>query len=80
MKPAQPAPVSPALLRNLQGRSKRRQNGAADEITRFAGSMRFVYLHCVWFGAWILLRVEHYPVRPVADERLTGGDLPVDVS
>ncbi|MGZ5418515.1 MAG: DUF1003 domain-containing protein [Nocardioides sp.] len=61
MKPAQPAPVSPALLRNLQERSKRRENRVADQITRFAGSMRFVYLHCVWFGAWILLRVEEYP-------------------
>lgn len=25
----------------------------ADQITRFAGSMRFVYLHVVWFAAWI---------------------------
>jgi len=23
--------------------------------------MRFVYLHIVWFGCWIGLRVEHYP-------------------
>jgi uncharacterized membrane protein len=25
----------------------------ADYITRFAGSMRFVYLHVVWFAVWI---------------------------
>ena len=23
--------------------------------------MRFVYLHILWFGAWIGFRVEHYP-------------------
>ena len=61
MKPAQPAPVSPALLRNLQERSKRRENRVTDQITRFAGSMRFGHLHCVLFGAWILLRVEDFP-------------------
>jgi uncharacterized membrane protein len=33
----------------------------ADQITRFAGSMTFVYLHVVWFAAWIILGVEHYP-------------------
>src|SRR5919109_603148 len=31
------------------------------QITRFAGSMLFVYLHVIWFAAWIGLRVEHYP-------------------
>lgn len=25
----------------------------ADKITAFAGSMRFVYFHIAWFGAWI---------------------------
>src|SRR4051812_2755617 len=23
--------------------------------------MQFVYLHVIWFAAWIILRVEHYP-------------------
>jgi uncharacterized membrane protein len=27
----------------------------ADYVTRFAGSMIFVYLHVIWFGVWILL-------------------------
>ncbi|MEP6468268.1 MAG: DUF1003 domain-containing protein [Chloroflexota bacterium] len=27
----------------------------ADWITSFAGSMRFVALHVVWFGAWVLV-------------------------
>ena len=61
MRRAQPAPVSPALLRNLQERSKRRENRVADQITGFAGSMKFVYIHCVWFASWILLRIEDYP-------------------
>lgn len=26
----------------------------ADAITRFCGSMAFVYVHVVWFGGWIL--------------------------
>jgi uncharacterized membrane protein len=33
----------------------------ADAITSFAGSMRFVYIHVVWFAVWIILRVEDYP-------------------
>src|SRR5438128_2250145 len=28
---------------------------AADRITAFAGSLRFVSLHSVWFGVWIVL-------------------------
>ncbi len=37
------------------------QNRIADSITRFAGSMAFVYVSIVWFGLWIGLRVEKYP-------------------
>ena len=55
------APVSPALLRHLQERSKRRENRVADQITRFAGSMKFVYIHVIWFSLWIVLGVEDYP-------------------
>ncbi|MCA1616271.1 MAG: DUF1003 domain-containing protein [Acidobacteria bacterium] len=29
----------------------------SDAITRFSGSMTFVYFHIVWFGLWILLNV-----------------------
>jgi uncharacterized membrane protein len=32
-----------------------------DAITRFAGSMTFVYLHVIWFACWIGFGVEHYP-------------------
>jgi uncharacterized membrane protein len=61
VRAAPPEPVSPALLRHLQERSKRRENRAADQITRFAGSMKFVYIHALWFSLWIGLGVEHYP-------------------
>jgi uncharacterized membrane protein len=33
------------------------QDRAADQITAFAGSLNFVYLHSVWFGIWIALNV-----------------------
>jgi uncharacterized membrane protein len=59
--PAHPAPVNPALLRHLQERGKRRENRVADQITRFSGSMKFVYLHAIWFILWIGLGVEDYP-------------------
>jgi hypothetical protein len=56
-----PQPVNPALLRHLRERGKRRENRVADQITRFAGSMKFVYIHAVWFSLWIALGVEDYP-------------------
>ena len=33
------------------------QDRAADGITAFAGSLRFVYIHTFWFGIWILINV-----------------------
>ena len=39
-----------ALMRRVQDRT-------ADTITEFAGSMRFVYIHLVWFGVWVALNV-----------------------
>ena len=56
-----PVPVNPALLQHAQERRTSWENRVADQITQFAGSMRFVYLHVVWFGSWIILGVEHYP-------------------
>ena len=61
MRVRQPEPVSPALLQHLQERSKRRENRVADQITRFAGSMKFVNIHAIWFSLWIGLAVEDYP-------------------
>jgi uncharacterized membrane protein len=58
----QPAdPKHPALARHERERAENVQNRIADAITSFAGSMMFVYVHIVWFGAWIIFRVEKYP-------------------
>ncbi len=51
----------PALQRHLAQRAENVQNRIADTITRFAGSMAFVYVSIIWFGLWIGLRVEKYP-------------------
>ncbi len=36
----------------------------ADKITRFAGSMPFVYLHLAIFGAWIAINLGWIGLRP----------------
>ena len=36
---------------------RRLENRSADRITTYAGSMKFVYLHLVWFGVWVSLNV-----------------------
>ena len=60
MSVTRPTTVAP-LERHLQERAASLQNRIADAITRFSGSMAFVYVHVVWFTAWIAFRVEHYP-------------------
>jgi uncharacterized membrane protein len=54
-------PQHPALLQHAEQRGENVQNRIADAITRFAGSMWFVYVSIVWFALWIGLRVESYP-------------------
>ena len=61
MRATHAVPVSPALLRHVRERSKRRENRVADQITLFTGSMKFVYIHAIWFSLWIGLGVEDYP-------------------
>jgi len=56
-----PIQANPALVEHAERRAESIQNRIADRITAFAGSMRFVYLHIVWFGLWIGLAVESYP-------------------
>ncbi len=51
----------PALVAQAARRAESAQNRIADRITSFAGSMRFVYIHIVWFALWIGLRVEAFP-------------------
>jgi uncharacterized membrane protein len=59
--PRLPQPINPALLEHAQERGRDVQNRIADAITRFSGSMTFVYLHIIWFASWIGFGVESYP-------------------
>ena len=43
--------------RDLFSLMRRVQDRTADTITTVAGSMRFVYIHIIWFGVWIGLNV-----------------------
>ena len=52
---------NPVLLEHARQRAESVQNRIADQITTFAGSMAFVYIHIVWFGCWIGFGVEKYP-------------------
>src|SRR3954451_283056 len=54
-------PINPALLQHAHERREHLENRIADSITRFSGSMQFVYIHIIWFSAWILFGVEDYP-------------------
>jgi len=45
----------PGLLAEAERRSAKLQLRAADAITAFAGSMRFVYLHAAVFAVWMLV-------------------------
>ena len=56
-----PIQANPALAKAARERAQNVQNRIADKITDFAGSMMFVYLHILWFGSWIIFRVENYP-------------------
>lgn len=46
------------------------QEKAAASITRFAGSMSFVYIHVILFGGWILVNVGIIPIFTPFDPSL----------
>jgi uncharacterized membrane protein len=59
-------PVARVVNRNVETITVHRQRAEsartfqqhlADWVTRFAGSMAFVYLHVVWFGVWIFVNL-----------------------
>jgi uncharacterized membrane protein len=67
---------SRVLARNIDGllamrreeESRRSsQDRISDAITRFTGSLRFVYIHAVLFGAWIIWNLGWIPGLPVFD-------------
>jgi uncharacterized membrane protein len=60
--------IQALLARRLeQERNRRLQDRIADAITRFTGSMRFVYIHVVVFGLWIVLNLGWLPFAPKFD-------------
>jgi uncharacterized membrane protein len=61
LTPKLPEPISPAQMKHAQERATNDQNKIADAITRFSGSMTFVYIHIIWFASWIGFGVEKYP-------------------
>jgi uncharacterized membrane protein len=51
---AAPLPHSPVVLEHERKRAQDLQLRVADGITKFAGSMMFVYVHIVVFALWML--------------------------
>ena len=77
--PDRAQPVSTILDRNINALIQRRadeqktmsrQEHAAEAITNFAGSMRFVYLHAVLFGLWIIINLGWLPIVAPFDPSL----------
>src|SRR3954469_1566194 len=74
--PPQPPGLSSVLKRNIQVLQLRRQREEveataeeriAEAITRFTGSMLFVYLHLAFFGFWIVANLSWIPGVPSWD-------------
>jgi uncharacterized membrane protein len=55
------------LHRRAQEGDRTQQERIADAITRFTGSMRFVYIHLALFGAWIAINLGWIPGIPRFD-------------
>jgi uncharacterized membrane protein len=69
--PGEPPGLAPVIERNIrallarrreENRAKSRQERIADRITRFTGSMRFVYLHLALYGLWIVVNLGWLPI------------------
>lgn len=76
LAPPQPASLNSSLDRNIHALAQRRRQEAtsatleeriAEAVTSFTGSMRFVYLHVVLFGAWVLVNLGLVPGAPRFD-------------
>jgi uncharacterized membrane protein len=56
--------IEALLEKQRQGeKQKTRQDRVADAITRFAGSMRFVYVHLFVYGAWVVVNCGLLPIK-----------------
>jgi uncharacterized membrane protein len=58
-----------ALLerRRVEEKTKGFQDRVADGITRFSGSMMFVYIHLIIYGLWIIINLGWIPFIPKFD-------------
>src|SRR3954469_25909345 len=74
--PPQPGGLAPVLDRNIEALRQRRlreeriaswQERLADTITRFTGSMLFVYIHVGGFALWVFANPHLLPGTPVWD-------------
>ena len=52
-----PGPAHPVLLADAARRRQSIVLRLADSITAFAGSMRFVALHVIWFATWVTINL-----------------------
>jgi len=71
--PPEPPSLNSALARNIEALQRRRaedaaraslQERVAEAITRFTGSMRFVYLHLALYGFWIVANLGWIGIEP----------------
>ncbi len=69
----QQAALAPVIERNIQALLDQRrrdearlsvQERVAQAVTRFAGSMAFVYLHLLLFASWVVVNIGWLPLRP----------------
>lgn len=74
--PALHSGMAQVVGRNIQALLDRRrreesqqglQQRIAEAITRFTGSMTFVYLHAFLYGLWVLINVGYIPLIPKFD-------------
>jgi uncharacterized membrane protein len=74
--PPQPGSLNRALERNITALERRRRDEAASAtlqdrlaqaIARFTGSMRFVYVHLLLYGFWIVANLGWIPGVPAWD-------------
>jgi uncharacterized membrane protein len=74
--PPQPPGLSSVLARNIRALNERRvreqeqstrEERIAEAMTRFTGSMLFVYLHLALFGLWIVANLGVIPGVPTWD-------------
>jgi uncharacterized membrane protein len=74
--PPQPGSLNTTLTRNIEALQERRkaesasasiQDKIADAITRFTGSLKFVFLHLAVFGFWIVANLGWVPGVPQWD-------------